>query len=283
MSFVFPFVLGGLAFVSIPILLHLIMRQKPKHLLFPAFRFLLQRHRTNLRKLRLRHLLLLCLRVLLLAAVCLALARPKVFSDRLHIGREAPVAAVLLIDTSPTMDYAVADKSNHKTNRLDDAKRRARELLDELPADSKVVVLDTTRGNPNWLSPREARKHIDDLQIRWDSVSVMDRLHNGYGMLEKLALERKEETLKNLPRFLYVFSDRTQGCWDTTLLKARQEDADRIAPPIDRLQKMGERIGPLIETLQSLKQRLRIKGEQKGLMEALRQLGDFIPGANTVD
>src|SRR5580704_10936673 len=108
-TFVFPVLLGGMALIGIPVLIHLIMRQKPKVLLFPAFRFLLQRHRTNLRKLRLRHLLLLCLRVLLLTAVCLALARPKAFSDRLHIGREAPVAAVLLIDTSPTMDYAVAD------------------------------------------------------------------------------------------------------------------------------------------------------------------------------
>src|SRR4029077_7986980 len=138
MTFIFPALLGGILLVGIPVLLHLIMRQKPKHLLFPAFRFLLQRHRTNLRKLRLRHLLLLCLRVLLLAAVCLALARPKAFSDRLHIGREAPVAAVLLIDTSPNMEYA--DQSSRKT-RLEEAKRRARELLDELPADSKVVIL----------------------------------------------------------------------------------------------------------------------------------------------
>src|SRR5438270_5417837 len=102
MTFIYPLLLGGLVLIGVPILLHLIMKQKPKHLLFPAFRFLLQRHRTNQRKLRLRHLLLLALRLLLIAGICLALARPKVFSERFNLG-DRPVAAVLVFDTSPCM------------------------------------------------------------------------------------------------------------------------------------------------------------------------------------
>src|SRR5207244_5587848 len=86
MSFVHPLLLGGLLLVGIPVLIHLIMQQKPKRLPFPAFRFLLQKHRTNQRRLRLRHWLLLALRVLLVAAICLAFARPKLFSGRLGIG-----------------------------------------------------------------------------------------------------------------------------------------------------------------------------------------------------
>src|SRR5213080_4806675 len=105
MTFVFPALLGGLVLAGIPVLLHLIMRQKPRHLLFPAFRFLLQRHQTNQRKLRLRHILLLSLRILLVVAICLALARPKVFNERLNLGADQPVAAVLLFDTSASMQY----------------------------------------------------------------------------------------------------------------------------------------------------------------------------------
>src|SRR5215831_16239337 len=103
MTFIYPILLGGLVLMGIPILLHLIMRQKPKHLLFPAFRFLLQRHRTNQRKIRFRHLLLLGL--LLIMAICLALSRPKIFSERLNLGGDRPVAAVLLFDTSYSMQY----------------------------------------------------------------------------------------------------------------------------------------------------------------------------------
>src|SRR6202023_2239178 len=105
MSFVHPLILGGLILVGIPVLLHLIMRQKPKHLLFPALRFLLHRHRTNQRKLQLRHLLLLALRMLLIAAICLALTRPKIFSDRLILNTERPAAAVLVFDTSYSLEY----------------------------------------------------------------------------------------------------------------------------------------------------------------------------------
>ena len=39
--------IAGVALVGLPILLHLIMKQEPKRLTFPAFRFLRQRLKTN--------------------------------------------------------------------------------------------------------------------------------------------------------------------------------------------------------------------------------------------
>src|SRR5262249_37836108 len=138
MTFVHPLLLSGLVLIGVPILVHLIMRQKPKHLQFPALRFLVQKYRLNQRKLQLRHLLLLLLRILLIAAICLALARPKVFSERLPFSSGQPVAAVLIIDTSPSMEYTLGGKT-----RLDEAKQRALELLDDLPEGSRVAILDT--------------------------------------------------------------------------------------------------------------------------------------------
>src|SRR5437660_4904953 len=162
MTFIFPLMLGGAILAGIPILLHLIMRQKPKRLLFPAFRFLLQRHRTNQRKLKLRQLLLLALRVLLIAALCLALARPKIFSSRLGIGGERPVAAVLIFDTSLSMGYVAGGK-----DRLEAAKKRALELLDELPEGSKLAILDTAEPGAEWLpSVSFGRERIADLKLR---------------------------------------------------------------------------------------------------------------------
>jgi len=75
MSFVFPALLATSVLAGIPVLLHLILRQKPKSLPFPAFRFLVVRHQTNQRKLQLRHWLLLALRVLLIAGLIFAIAR----------------------------------------------------------------------------------------------------------------------------------------------------------------------------------------------------------------
>src|SRR5215510_15657140 len=123
--------IAGAALVGLPILLHLIMKQEPKRLTFPAFRFLKQKLKTNQRKLRLRHFILLALRMLLIALFCLTLYQPTFKSDRLNIRGEQPVAVVIVIDTTPSMGYVSNDKS-----RLDEARRRALELLEELPEKS---------------------------------------------------------------------------------------------------------------------------------------------------
>src|SRR5262245_42226196 len=125
--FIHPLLLGGLAAVGVPILLHLLMRQKPKHVLFPAFRFLQQRAKTNQRKIRLRHLILLLMRMALLALICLALARPRLFTNRVGLNQNQIVAAVILIDTTPSMEYSAGGKT-----RLEEARQRALELLDDM-------------------------------------------------------------------------------------------------------------------------------------------------------
>src|SRR5262245_58659904 len=111
MSFIHWYLLGGLVLVGVPILLHLIMRQTPKRLPFPAFRFLQQKARINQRKIRLQHLLLLALRVLLIAVICFALARPRLSANRVPFGGEQAVAAVLVFDTSASMEYTSGDQT----------------------------------------------------------------------------------------------------------------------------------------------------------------------------
>lgn len=81
MSFVHVSILGlGSLFVALPVILHLAMRQQPKHLIFPAMRFLRQRESTNRRRLQLRQWILLLSRCLLILLMALALARPSVSS-----------------------------------------------------------------------------------------------------------------------------------------------------------------------------------------------------------
>jgi hypothetical protein len=227
MTFIYPLLLGGVVLIGIPVLLHLIMRQKPKHLLFPAFRFLLQRHRTNQRKLRLRHLLLLVLRVLLIAGLCLALARPKVFSERINLGGDRPVAAVLVFDTSPSMEYASGGQ-----NRLDVAKRRAQELMDELPDGSRVAVLDTAEPGSEWFPTLSlARDRVADLRLRPANNPVTSRLAEAYRLFADLDQEA-EGGDDILPKFLYVFSDRTQNAWDQSRVKDLEQLRDRLATEV---------------------------------------------------
>jgi hypothetical protein len=221
MTFVFPALLGGLLLVGIPVLIHLIMQQKPRHLMFPAFRFLMERYRTNQRKLRLRHLLLLALRVVLIAAACLALARPRIFNERLNLSADQPVNAVLVFDTSYSMEYASGGRS-----RLDEAKRRALELLDDLPEGSRVAVLDSAEVSGDWLpSAALARQRIGELSLRPANAPVTARLPEAYRLLGEL---EQDQEGGGAARFLYIFSDRAQESWDQSRLKDLQQVRDRL-------------------------------------------------------
>ena len=76
MSLLHPGILIGLGLVALPVILHLLLRQKPKKLIFPAMRLILQRRKQNSRRLRLRHIWLLLLRMLAIALL-FAIARPS--------------------------------------------------------------------------------------------------------------------------------------------------------------------------------------------------------------
>jgi hypothetical protein len=228
MTFIHPLLLGGLLLAGIPVLIHLIMQQKPKHLLFPAMRFLIQRHRTNQRRLRLRHLLLLALRILLIALFCLALARPRLFSERIGVGSERPVAAVLLFDTSYSMEYRAGERS-----RLDEARRRALELLDELPDGSRAAVLDSAEAGGEWLHTiAQARERITALKLRPGSGPVTRQISQAYRLFDELN-QGLEPGAEPLPHFLYVFSDRTMAAWDGNDVKNLKQSERTNAAFVD--------------------------------------------------
>ena len=77
MSLINPALLYGFAFIAIPVLLHFLMRVKPKKFMFPALRLIQKRRLQNVRRMRLRHVWLLLLRIAVLAAIVGALLRPS--------------------------------------------------------------------------------------------------------------------------------------------------------------------------------------------------------------
>src|SRR5262249_37605827 len=153
--------LGG-ALAATPVILHLILRQKPRHELFPALQLIRLRHRVNLRKLRIRHWLLLALRVLLIALMGLALARPSIHGASFISDQQAPVAAALVFDTSLSMEYRERDRT-----RLQDAQAIALELLQEFPDGSELLVLDSADPTARFFPESAlARQRIESLRLR---------------------------------------------------------------------------------------------------------------------
>ncbi|HVL15232.1 MAG TPA: BatA domain-containing protein, partial [Gemmata sp.] len=218
--------IAGAALVGLPVLLHLIMKQEPKRLSFPAFRFLTQKLKTNQRKLRLRHFLLLALRMLLIALFCLTLYQPTLKSDRLNIRGEQPIATVIVIDTSPSMGYTQNDQT-----RLQDAVRRARELLDELPEKSPVAVLTTDDPTGYWRDVAEARAVLDRLdRPRGGTQPVSSALGQAYQLLAHIDAQDVEDTAQ-LPKLLAVFTDRTAASWEAAQTETLKKLRDAVPDP----------------------------------------------------
>lgn len=80
MTFVHVSLLAGMAFVSVPVMLHLLGRREPKKITFPALRFVRQTAIQAQRGWSIKRWLLLALRMLLLSLAALALAAPRVHS-----------------------------------------------------------------------------------------------------------------------------------------------------------------------------------------------------------
>src|SRR4029077_7061439 len=231
MTFIHPLLLGGLLLIGIPVLIHLIMRQKPKHLLFPAVRFLLQRQQSNRRRLQLRHLILLALRMLLIAAIFPAVAPACGLHARLSIGTDQPVDAVLIFDTSFSMGYTTAGKSH-----LELAIDHGLQLLKDFPDGSGIAILDTAEQGGDWLSPAGAakelaRERIGDLELRPVAFPITSQLATAYDLLSRQEPDptRPDDTVS--PKFLYIFSDRTEACWDSRLVESLKRLRDRVPPP----------------------------------------------------
>lgn len=98
MTFLNPLVLVGLAAAAIPALLHLFERRTPPEADFPPLRYLSEAERRSARRLKLRHVLLLLLRMALIGLVVLAAARPVV--PIRASGAHEPTALVVILDNS---------------------------------------------------------------------------------------------------------------------------------------------------------------------------------------
>jgi hypothetical protein len=201
MTFVNLSLLGGIALITLPIVLHLVMRRKPTLLEFPALRFIQKRHDTNQRSLNLRHLLLLLLRVAAIALLALALARPSFKFGGSLGSQEAPVAAALIFDASPHMGY----RHNNQT-RLEQAKEFGLWLMAQLPEQSEIAVLDTRLGTTAAFQADRgaAQDRLQRLEMVANSQPLPAVVDLATPLLQQSSLARKE---------IYIFTDLSQAAW----------------------------------------------------------------------
>ena len=128
----------------------------------------------------------------------------------------APVAAVVLIDTSPRMSY----RQNNLT-RLDRAQEIAAWLVGQFPDNSRVCVLATDHDEPFFsVDPAAAVRRVGKLDINYVCSSIPEALADGLSLLEQAEQTRKE---------VYVLTDLTAASWQGETSRSIQQRINRLS------------------------------------------------------
>jgi hypothetical protein len=194
---------GGAALAVVPLILHLLMRQTPKHVIFPALRLIRDRQKQSKKRLRVKNWLLLLARMALFMLMALALARPTLHTSLALGDGEVDSAIALVVDTSQSMEYTERGKS-----RLEEAKLRAAEILKKATDRSEIFVIDSAdprRETP--VSPSLALKRVEALTIRAAFRPLNGAVIQAYAVVGASELARKE---------VYVLTDLARSAWDTS-------------------------------------------------------------------
>jgi hypothetical protein len=191
---------AGAALAALPVVLHLFMRQTPKHVMFPALRLIRERQRRSKKRLRVKNWLLLLARMAILALMALALARPRIYSQVPLGDQSVPTAVGLVFDTSLSMKYKDKDKT-----RLEDAKERARKIIGKIADSSLVFVVDSSGPGVTPLSPAAALKRIDGLTTSMSSRPLNVAMGEAYAAVAEC---------DRPVHLVYVLTDLARTAWN---------------------------------------------------------------------
>ena len=162
MAFLNPlFFLGGLA-VAVPVLLHLIKRENARKIDFPSLMFLRRIQKRTIRYQKLRHLLLLLLRILAFALIVFAFMRPY--------REQSPAAASMIGGTSSAHVIAIDNSmSMSYQDRWAQAKRAAADIVRKSNPGDKFAVLEFSD------------KTVVQTQLTTDSSAVLRQIGSSKG------------------------------------------------------------------------------------------------------
>ena len=132
MGFLVPLFFTALAVLGVPVLIHMIQRQRTEIIEFPSLMFVRKIPFHSLRRQRVRHLLLLLLRCAALALLIAAFARPFFRSAVLVAVTGGSREVVILVDRSYSMGYG---------NRWERARDAARDVVRDLAPDDQATII----------------------------------------------------------------------------------------------------------------------------------------------
>ncbi len=190
-----------LPLAALPVLLHLVTRYRLRTVTLSTYRFLMEGYVQQRRRLRLLEWLLLLLRIGVVLLIVFALSRPHVDPMRWLPGAAESGDVVLMIDVSPSMALRTGG-----TSSLERAQGAARQIVERLHPDSRVVVI-AAGARPEVLVTRFASRRAAVFEAI-DGMTVSAAAGNMDAVVDHLFTERAGTI-----RYVYLITDAHRGRW----------------------------------------------------------------------
>jgi len=221
MNFLNPLVLFGLIAASIPLILHLLNLRKMKKVEFSSLKFLKELQKTQIRKFKIKQILLLIIRTLLIIFIVLAFARPTINTALPFFQAYSKSSNIIIIDNSFSMDI-----SDENGNRLKQAKLLAQKIVNSVGDGDEVSIIEmTTLDNPSSftfsLSKDVLLSNINKLQISTVKADLNKSL--------KIAAELSDNATY-LQKNLFIITDGQEN-----ILEIKNKDTANIINKFNNL------------------------------------------------
>ena len=207
------FAIAGAIGASIPLILHLLNRERARRLVFSTVRFIQMSHQTNVRRHKLKRLLLLLMRILMLALLGLAFARPF-FADAPEFTQKTGGKrnAVIILDTSYSMQYEGV---------LENGKKEAAAILDGLDA-SDAACLILSSDNARVVAPlgselAHIRTALNNAETSNEHTDYLDAMQTADEILQPIPIGEKQ---------VYLIADMQKRGWENFI------ETDKLSPDI---------------------------------------------------
>ena len=208
------FVAAGAIGAALPLIIHLLNRERARRLVFSTLRFIQMSHQTNVQRHKLKQMLLLLMRILIVLLLGFAFARPYFAADPVantqQTGGKRNV--VIVLDTSYSMQYA---------DTFATAKKEALNILDSLDtADAACFILSSDKARvvaPLGSEFSHIRTAINGAEVTNETTDYLDALQTADEILQPLLIGQKQ---------IYLVADMQKKGWESVI------ETDKLSPGV---------------------------------------------------
>ncbi|MYI75038.1 MAG: VWA domain-containing protein, partial [Acidobacteria bacterium] len=190
MAFLAPLFLLGLGALAVPVIIHMIQRERKEVVEFPSLMFVRKIPFHSFRRQRIRHWFLLLLRCAAFILLIAAFARPFFQAPTAAAVTSGAREVVVLLDRSYSMAYA---------DRWDRAQAAAADVIDGLGADDRATLIFFDSGaevGPRSMTDRGSlRALVDTAELGAGTTRYGPALKLAEGIFEDSSLPRLEAVL----------------------------------------------------------------------------------------